>query len=230
MPVSPYYDKRRLTEVVQEGRHRGFVGGLWTELGQLQLDFMKSRGLTPDMRLLDVGCGCLRAGVEFVRYLDAGRYFGIDLSQELLDIGYEIELADAGLQTRLPKDNLFCTETFDASKFAVKFDMAIANSVFTHLPVNHLKLCLIQLSEVMRAGSTFYATFFVAADLGEWRKPIKHQIGGVTTFPEKNPFHHMHDEITFVASTCGWSLDSLGPWSHPRNQWIAEFRHVAERR
>ena len=57
---------------VMSGKHRNSVGGMWDEIGGLQRDFVLGEGLTPDMRLLDIGCGCLRAGVHFVRYLNAG--------------------------------------------------------------------------------------------------------------------------------------------------------------
>ena len=46
--------------------HREQVGGLWDEIGALQIDFLRAQGLRPGDTLLDVGCGCLRGGVHFV--------------------------------------------------------------------------------------------------------------------------------------------------------------------
>ena len=70
---------RQLTDAEIESRaHRELVGGLWEELGVLQFEFLVKRGLKPHHRLLDVGCGALRGGVHFVRYLDPGCYHGID--------------------------------------------------------------------------------------------------------------------------------------------------------
>jgi hypothetical protein len=60
---SMYYDQRGLAERVSNGEHRAVVGGMWDELGALQLDFLRARGLRPDSRLLDIGCGSLRLGV-----------------------------------------------------------------------------------------------------------------------------------------------------------------------
>jgi hypothetical protein len=37
--------------------------------------------------------------------------------------------------------------------------MAIAQSVFTHVSLNQMRLCLYRLARVMRPGGTFYATF-----------------------------------------------------------------------
>jgi hypothetical protein len=72
----------------------------------LQLDFMIREGLKPHHKLLDIGCGSLRGGVHFIRYLDAGNYVGIDSNIALLDAGYEIELASWGLKERMPRENL----------------------------------------------------------------------------------------------------------------------------
>ncbi|MGG6294672.1 hypothetical protein ACQ4M4_09620 [Leptolyngbya sp. AN02str] len=58
--VNQYW--RQLTpEEIKAGKHRQFIGGLWEELGQLQFDFLKENGLLPEHRLLDMGCGSLRA-------------------------------------------------------------------------------------------------------------------------------------------------------------------------
>lgn len=44
--------------------HRNYVGGLWDEIGLLQFEFLKSRGLKPHHVLVDIACGSLRAGVR----------------------------------------------------------------------------------------------------------------------------------------------------------------------
>ena len=46
--------------------HEGAVGskthGSWLKIGQMQFDYLVSHGLKPDMRMLEIGCGNLRAG------------------------------------------------------------------------------------------------------------------------------------------------------------------------
>src|SRR5690349_20714175 len=56
----------------------------WHEIGQLQFDYLRSHDLQPYHHVLEVGCGNLRAGWHLVRYLDAGHYYGIDISAEAL--------------------------------------------------------------------------------------------------------------------------------------------------
>jgi len=74
-------------EEILSGAHRAWVGGMWDELGQLQLDFMMQNGLQPSHNLLDVGCGSMRGGVRFVEYLDVGNYCGIDINESLISAG-----------------------------------------------------------------------------------------------------------------------------------------------
>jgi len=92
--------------------HRDFVGGMWDELGRLQTDFLIAEGLKSDMRFLDIGCGCLRDGVHLIRFLLPGNYFGLDISESLLQAGYDIELPKVGLQEKLPRSNLFTKNIF----------------------------------------------------------------------------------------------------------------------
>ena len=99
-------------------------------MGKLQRDFLIEQGLKPEHRFLDVGCGSLRAGVRLVDYLEPGHYHGLDINPEVIRLGYDDELSDEQRE-RLPSTNLHATDRFDAD-FGVKFDMAIAQSVFTH--------------------------------------------------------------------------------------------------
>lgn len=56
------------------------IGGHWEALGKLQFDYLVANGLKPGHRLLDIGCGTLRGGRHFIRYLAPGGYTGIDIS------------------------------------------------------------------------------------------------------------------------------------------------------
>lgn len=222
--INAYYDLENASAVVRRGDHRGFVGGMWDELGSLQLEFLIEQGVTPETKLLDVGCGCLRGGIHFVRYLDIGNYYGIDISQALLDAGYDVELAAAGLQGRMPRANLNCNSGFDADMFGVKFDVAIAQSVFTHLPLNHFKICMARAAGYVRPGGMFYATVFLAPDDSDWTRPITHAPGGIVTRPDADPFHYQQTDIAYVAADLPWSLLEIRDWGHPRNQKMAIFR------
>src|ERR1700754_2300552 len=58
--------------------------GRWLALGQMQVDYLERHGLKPEHRMLDIGCGNLRAGRLFIDSLDTGNYYGVDISPDLL--------------------------------------------------------------------------------------------------------------------------------------------------
>lgn len=224
--INNYYDEQWLQKMLQTSGHRGAIGGLWDQVGQLQFDFLRAAGLLPDMRLLDLGCGCLRGGVHFIRYLNAGNYYGIDLSQELLDAGHEIELPAVGLQDRLPRENLRQSGSFDAAAFGVPFDAALAVSVFTHLPLNHIRLCLSRLGAAMPRGARFYATAFVLSDDQDWSAPHSHTPGGITTHPDQDPYHYQAADLEHASHNLPWALQEIADWQHPRNQRMCVFERI----
>ena len=54
---SIYYDREAMRGIVRDGRHREIVGGMWDELGRLQMGALQAHGMRPHHRLLDIGCG-----------------------------------------------------------------------------------------------------------------------------------------------------------------------------
>lgn len=221
--VSNYYDADRVRDEVRRGYHRAFVGGMWDEIGALQLSFMRQRGLTPDMRMLDVGCGCFRGGVHLVDYLNAGNYYGLDLSQDLLDTGYEKEIVPRGLAGKLPRENLLCDAEFRATRFGVAFDMALAQSVFTHLPLNHIRLCLTRLAQAMRPNGEFYATTFIVPDDADWTQQMRIANLDAHTNPTRDPYHYRVADFEFCARGLPWRFEYIGDWGHPRAQQMLKF-------
>src|ERR1700692_1589753 len=82
--------------------HRNPAGELSEEIGKLQFDFLISMGLRPHHHLVDVGCGRLRAGAHFIRFLDAGRYCGFEKEHDLLSAGIAEELGPVLFNAKRP--------------------------------------------------------------------------------------------------------------------------------
>lgn len=196
---------------------RSVIGGLWDELGELQVSFLRSRGLRADHRVLDVGCGCLRAGVKLVPLLQPDHYFGLDISPALLEAG-RAELKALGLLDRVARRNLRATASFDASGFP-RFDFGIAQSVFTHLPLPAFVACLYAIKPNFVCGGRFFATFFAAPEGSESYR----QLCGKHTYSARDPFHVTPAAVLQAASEAGWRGSWIGDWSHPKDQQIAEF-------
>jgi SAM-dependent methyltransferase len=197
------------------------VGELWEEMGQLQLDFLVREGLQPQHRLLDVGCGSLRGGVRFLEYLRPGNYHGIDANERMLAAAREVELPRYGLEDRDP--HLVLRDDFDFSTFGTSFHMAIAQSVFTHLPWNSIQRCLAQIGPVLAPGGRLFATFFEDPDGSHRARPLGHEPGGVTTYPDRDPYHYELAVFEELGERLGLRVRYLGDWGHPRGQRMLEF-------
>lgn len=210
----------RIRRTVRNRRwHRGRVGGLWDEVGRLQFDFLVRQGLRPEHYLLDVGCGSLRGGVHFVRYLEPGHYYGVDKDRALLDAGHRVELRAAGLQDRRPV--LVQMEDFGFERLGRAFDVALAQSVFTHLPLNDVIRCLVNVERVLAPGGRFYATFFENPHGLRHLDPIHQGPPGPhdrLTYPDRDPFHYPFETFQWVCRDLALQVEYMGAWGHPRNQ------------
>ncbi|MCM3879424.1 MAG: class I SAM-dependent methyltransferase [Vicinamibacterales bacterium] len=200
---------------------RDAVGGLWDEVGRLQLDFMVSQGLEPHHTFLDVGCGCLRGGVHFLRYLDDGKYYGLEAQQWLLDAAVQEEVPRHGVADRTFQ--LLCRDDFDLTSFGASFDYAIAQSVFTHQPWNTILRCLWNVGAALKPNGRFYATFFEDPDGSHPAKPLTHTPGGIVSFPDKDPFHYPFDVFVELGKRTHLDVACIGGWNHPRGQKMMFF-------
>jgi SAM-dependent methyltransferase len=204
--------------------HRWAIGGKWDELGKLQFDYMVEHGMRPEHTLLDVGCGPLRGGVNFIRYLDAGNYTGVEKDPRKLAAGRDVELPAYGLVEKRPR--LVVMESFDFPALGQSYDYAIAQSVFTHLPINKIIRCVVQIDRVLRPGGQFYATFYENPDGKRNLEPVEQRPGLWTNFDE-DFFHYDFPTFEWIADGTGLSVEYLGEWNNPRNQRMMVFTKTA---
>jgi SAM-dependent methyltransferase len=224
--LNPYLNKEWV-RAAAESSHRVAIGGLWEELGALQLRFLVSQGLRPEHFLLDVGCGSFRGGVALIPYLQPGHYYGLDLVQDLVDVGYAREIIPAGLADRFPPENIVTNDRFDAQGFSRKFDFAIAQSVFTHVPWNDVRLCLEETSAVMQPGGVLYATYFHLKEGERSGQEIKHHPGGIITNANRDPYHYKISDFEHACKGLPWTIKWHGTWEHPRAQRMICFARDA---
>ena len=227
MEINAYVDENKVSKAVADKKHREIIGGLWDELGKKQFDFLVSKGLKPESKLIDVGCGCLRGGVYFIEYLDIGNYYGIDRSASILEAGRAVELESLGLGSKLPAQNLICNTEFDLSSMPVDADFAIAQSLFSHLPLNDIMLCLERVAQKLTPGARFFVTFFNVPESHPFGSPFK-QAGGITTHSTRDPFHYRLSDIQRICEGLPWSVQLLGDWDHPRGQQMLEFTRLTD--
>jgi SAM-dependent methyltransferase len=219
---SNYYDLDAVDRAVAEGDHREIIGGLWDEIGDHQFAFLKAQGLSPNDLLLDVGCGSLRLGSRAIAYLNSGHYFGTDMSQALIEAGRAKEL-DETLRAKAPLDNFAVNADFDFSFLKQAVDVAIAQSVFTHLPLNHLRRCLAKLAPHIRVGGRFFVTYFECLPGQDLHAPIAQAPGSIVTHEHQDPYHYRLGDLQIAIDDSPWDLIPIGDWDHPRGQRIAGF-------
>ena len=218
--INPYYDRQLTSKEIADGEHRSFVGGLWQEIGSLQFEFLRQNGLSPHHRLIDIGCGALRCGIPIIRFLEAGNYFGLDLNASLIEAA-KYELVKEALTAQNP--HLLVSDAFEMTRFGVQFDLAIAQSLFTHLNASLISRCLVELHRVLKPGGRLFASF-LAAPTSHHSAPITHEPGGVISNLDSDPFHQSFAELHDLAAGAGFSSRLVGPWNHPRGQQMVELR------
>ena len=212
--TSKYYDSKRVDSLVAQHRHRVVIGGLWDELGDLQLTTLKQMNLQPGNSVLDVGCGSLRLGSKLVAYLEPNNYYGTDLNMSLLDAGYERELSPT-LRGKLDRTNLVEHDATLPLPFEQQFDFLVAFSLFTHLSLEQCRMVVQSIADRMHERSQLLATFFVAPDDSD---TAVEQLKGIVTYPDRDPFHLTTSQIDAIALEAGLIAEPLVNVTHPRGQ------------
>jgi SAM-dependent methyltransferase len=206
------------SEQISKRGHRAYVGSKWDEVGPLQLEFMIQNGLRKYHKFYDIGCGCLRAGVHFIKYLDPGNYFGIDMEQDLINIGIEQELGKKLYNEKKPE--FITSAEFEFKNFSCSPDYAIAQSLFTHLTLKDIGKCLQRLKDVSN-DCHFFASF---DEEDVTPKPKSRQ--GLPNPPWSHSnltFYYNFSDIAKCAKKTGWEATYLGEWGHPSHQQMIFF-------
>jgi hypothetical protein len=214
--TSPYLAPDFYDKALAAGRHRDIVGGRWAETAGVQMALLLDEGLTPETRLLDIGCGCLRLGHRAVPYLNPGHYWGTDASLALMQRGWQAELAEAD-RARLPLSQLIEDTDFAFPGLPPMIDMAIAFGVFTHLPGQALRPALASLRARAPGLQKLLLTVFLAPEghQGPFRQP-----DGVVTHAHRPPWHRPAAAVQEDAQAAGFALH-WRPGRLPRGQRLA---------
>ncbi|MBC2837078.1 class I SAM-dependent methyltransferase [Paragemmobacter straminiformis] len=217
--VSPYTAPDFYASALSKGRHRDIVGGRWDETGRAQMQILLEAGLAPRHHLLDIGAGALRLGCKAVPYLDAGHYWATDASRALMLAGHAQELSDPA---RLSPDHLVEDADFAFPAIPDSITHAIAFAVFTHLPMNHLRLALVSLRQRFPRLETLLFTVFLCPDAARLHLPCK-QPDGVVTHATRAPWHMLAEDVLHLARASGFAAD-LRTDRLPRGQALVVAR------
>jgi SAM-dependent methyltransferase len=125
-------------------------------MGAMQFSLLFALGLRSQDRLLDIGCGSLRAGRLFISYLDKGGYSGLDPNRWLIDQALENDLGREIMTIKSP--SFAYNDRFDLSGLG-DFDFILAQSIASHTGPQMTKLLLRAIRQGLKPGAKAVVTF-----------------------------------------------------------------------
>lgn len=183
----------------------------WDFMGATQFRLLTALGLREGHRVLDVGCGSLRAGRLLIPYLEKGGYFGIEPNMWLVEEAIERELGRQLVDAKAPQFSN--SDTFAADAFGVTFDFIVAQSIFSHAGPDLVALALARFSQALAPDGLILATFIHDTDAPD--------------FPVERPGWLYPQCLTFSKERISELIAGAGllgvelPWYHPRQTWYA---------
>jgi SAM-dependent methyltransferase len=194
--------------------YRAYVGppAQYDFMGATQFRLLTSLGLREHHRLLDFGCGSLRAGRLLIPYLLPGRYHGVEPNRWLIEDAIARELGRDLIEVKKPKFRH--EDDFSAAHFGVQFDFILAQSVFSHAGRDIVAKALASFRDCLAEGGLILATFIPPAMLG---KVEESRIEG-WIYPECVTYRT--NTVMDLISSAGLAGRDL-PWFHPRQRWFA---------
>lgn len=120
-------------ELLVEEHHSNY-GEPWAGGRDVYEFLAKSAHLAPESRVLEIGCGTLRVGLHFIRYLNPEHFHCLERDELSLMAAFRYELPSQGLLHKRPL--IVRGEDMEFSKFGpgIMYDLIYASAVFLHIP------------------------------------------------------------------------------------------------
>lgn len=182
----------------------------YDRLSLVKLHLLIDLGLTPESKILDVGCGTGLLAASLHDFLsECGRYVGTDISPE----------AVAFCRSRFPRPNFsfLDSEMTKLPALTQCFDFIVFFSVFTHTYPQETALLLRQASQLLADGGIIFADVFTA--------PLLDEHSGDRGAVEINPDHLMR-----LLEGSGLQEDLIEMQNRPRlgQRLFFKFTRVSE--
>ena len=152
-------NRNRLKLPIGSKDYKAFIGPLDNQdiYASLQFNLLTLLGLREHHKLLDIGCGSLRAGKLFIPYLLPYNYYGLEPEKWLIEKGLEMEVGKEIVKIKKP--HFSYSKNFDLSSFDKKFDYLLAQSIFSHASPEQIEKCLKESKKVMKKKAIFVANY-----------------------------------------------------------------------
>ena len=149
----------------------------YDRLSRVKLRLLMDLGLTPESKVLDVGCGTGLLATALHDFLDEhGLYAGTDISPEAI--------AFCRSHFRRPNFSFHVSEMTKLPELPARFDFIVFFSVFTHTYPRETALLLHEASRLLADDGVIFADVFTA--------PLIDEYAGDRGAVEINPDYLMH--------------------------------------
>lgn len=179
-------------------------------MGATQFRLLCTLGLRANHRVLDFGCGSLRAGRLLISYLDRACYYGIEPNRWLIEEAVDKQIGRAAVELKQPRFDH--NAEFDASVFDTEFDFIVAQSIFSHTGQDLVLQGLESFRRALDPGGIIAVTFNHGeqdCDGSGWYYPDQ---------PGNRKVAYRPETILAFAREVGLKIVPI-PWYHPRQHW-----------
>ena len=188
--------------------YRAYVGPPedYDLIAAMTFNLLTTLGLRQHHSLLDIGCGSLRIGRLLIPYLNRGRYFGIEPNEWLVHEGIRRELGETLVKIKQP--TFFFSDSPEAiAQAKIKFNFALAQSIFSHSGLDLIKGWLSAISRTLVRDGALVATFLI----GE-------QDSAQTGWIYPDCVNYRPPTLERAAAEANFRFEILD-WKHPRQTW-----------
>ncbi len=200
---------------------RAYVGppAQYDVMAATQFSLLCHLGLRETHRVLDFGCGSLRAGRLLIPYLLPGNYHGLEPNHWLIEDGIEKHLGRDQVRIKAPR--FHHGSDFQIDGLGCAFDFIVAQSIFSHTGADLVCKALSSFARNMAPDGLIVATFIHPEQLATegdftgsgWIYP-----GCVAYRPET---------VSAFFTQAGLVCHGLS-WFHPRQTWYVAARSADE--
>jgi SAM-dependent methyltransferase len=131
-------------------------------LGRVKKQLLIGQGLTPDSRVLDVGCGTGALTIPLLDYLSPrGLYHGTDIAPEAIAFCRE--------HFRRPNFVFECNDLTRLPIEGIQFDFIYFGSVFTHIYPDEIRDLLVEVARLLDPRGLIIGDLFVDPGIDRFR-------------------------------------------------------------
>jgi cyclopropane fatty-acyl-phospholipid synthase-like methyltransferase len=197
--------------------YRAYVGPFdqYDVMGATQFALLYALGLRQHHRLLDVGCGSLRAGRMFITYLASRHYVGVEPNTWLIEEAIEHQLGRDLLSIKQP--TFRATDCFDFDGLG-SFDFVVAQSIASHAGPSLVPTMLDAIAGALGGRGLAAVTFIHAPPEDTEVVHVTPADTDAAAWLYPGCYSYERDAVeTWIAGAglCGVET----PWHHPRQTW-----------